>query len=211
MRRITASSPTGAHEHHHGLAVASSAVLPLSSLPHVCVVRAADSTAIASPRSDAGGTDDVVAPTTPRRQRRPIFTRCSVSVPTYADHGRARCVSNTTAAIGKGFAIGSAALTALALFSAYATAVGLGDRGLDLLNPMVVIGLFIGGVMPFFIGASTMTAVGRAAQGMVAEVRRQFREIPGLMEGTAQPDSARCVDISTRAALREMMIPGLSA
>jgi K(+)-stimulated pyrophosphate-energized sodium pump len=120
-------------------------------------------------------------------------------------------LGNTTAAIGKGFAIGSAALTALALFSAYATAVGLGDRGLDLLNPMVVIGLFIGGVMPFFIGASTMTAVGRAAQGMVAEVRRQFREIPGLMEGTAQPDSARCVDISTRAALREMLIPGLGA
>ena len=120
-------------------------------------------------------------------------------------------LGNTTAAIGKGFAIGSAALTALALFSAYATAVGLGDRGIDLLNPMVVIGLFIGGVMPFFIGASTMTAVGRAAQGMVAEVRRQFREIPGLIEGTAQPDSARCVDISTRAALREMLIPGLSA
>ena len=120
-------------------------------------------------------------------------------------------LGNTTAAIGKGFAIGSAALTALALFSAYATAVGLGDRGLDLLNPMVVIGLFIGGVMPFFIGATTMTAVGRAAQGMVAEVRRQFREIPGLREGTAKPDSARCVDISTRAALREMILPGMSA
>jgi K(+)-stimulated pyrophosphate-energized sodium pump len=120
-------------------------------------------------------------------------------------------LGNTTAAIGKGFAIGSAALTALALFSAYASAVGLGARGLDLLNPMVVIGLFMGGAMPFFIGASTMTAVGRAAQGMVAEVRRQFREIPGLLEGTAKPDSARCVDISTRAALREMLIPGMSA
>ena len=120
-------------------------------------------------------------------------------------------LGNTTAAIGKGFAIGSAALTALALFSAYATAVGLGAQGLDLLDPMVVIGLFIGGVMPFFIGASTMTAVGRAAQGMVTEVRRQFREIPGLLEGTAKPDSARCVDISTRAALREMIVPGLSA
>jgi K(+)-stimulated pyrophosphate-energized sodium pump len=120
-------------------------------------------------------------------------------------------LGNTTAAIGKGFAIGSAALTALALFSAYASAVGLGDRGLDLLNPMVVIGLFIGSVIPFFIGASTMTAVGRAAQGMVAEVRRQFREIPGLLEGTATPDSARCVDIATRAALREMILPGLSA
>ena len=120
-------------------------------------------------------------------------------------------LGNTTAAIGKGFAIGSAALTALALFSAYASAVGLGDRGLDLLNPMVVIGLFIGAVMPFMIGAATMTAVGRAAQGMVAEVRRQFREIPGLLEGTAKPDSARCVDISTKAALREMILPGLSA
>ncbi len=120
-------------------------------------------------------------------------------------------LGNTTAAIGKGFAIGSAALTALALFSAYATAVGLGDRGLDLLNPMVVIGLFIGGVMPLFIGATSRTAVGRAAQGMVAEVRRQFREIPGLREGTAKPDSARCVDISTRAALREMILPGISA
>jgi K(+)-stimulated pyrophosphate-energized sodium pump len=120
-------------------------------------------------------------------------------------------LGNTTAAIGKGFAIGSAALTALALFSAYASAVGLRDTGLDLVNPMVVIGLFIGGVMPFFIGATTMTAVGRAAQGMVEEVRRQFREIPGLMEGTAKPDSARCVDISTKAALREMIVPGASA
>ncbi|HEY9425993.1 MAG TPA: sodium-translocating pyrophosphatase [Gemmatimonadaceae bacterium] len=120
-------------------------------------------------------------------------------------------LGNTTAAIGKGFAIGSAALTALALFSAYATAVGLGEGGINILNPMVVIGLFIGGVMPFFISANTMTAVGRAAQGMVEEVRRQFREIPGLMEGTATPDSARCVDISTRAALREMIIPGVTA
>jgi K(+)-stimulated pyrophosphate-energized sodium pump len=120
-------------------------------------------------------------------------------------------LGNTTAAIGKGFAIGSAALTALALFSAYASAVGLDEIGLNLVNPMVVIGLFIGGAMPFFIGAYTMTAVGRAAQGMVEEVRRQFREIPGLMEGTAKPDSARCVDISTKAALREMIIPGASA
>jgi K(+)-stimulated pyrophosphate-energized sodium pump len=120
-------------------------------------------------------------------------------------------LGNTTAAIGKGFAIGSAALTALALFSAYASAVGLGTTGLNLLDPMVVIGLFLGGVMPFFIGATTMTAVGRAAQGMVEEVRRQFREIPGLLEGTGTPDSARCVDISTRAALREMIVPGVSA
>ena len=120
-------------------------------------------------------------------------------------------IGNTTAAIGKGFAIGSAALTALALFSAYASAVGLGDSGLNIVDPAVVIGLLIGGVLPFFIAALTMTAVGRAAAGMVAEVRRQFREIPGLMEGTARPDSARCVDISTRAALREMIAPGLLA
>jgi K(+)-stimulated pyrophosphate-energized sodium pump len=122
-------------------------------------------------------------------------------------------LGNTTAAIGKGFAIGSAALTALALFSAYATAVTPADQvlSLDLVDPMVVIGLFIGGTLPFVIGALTMTAVGRAAQGMVDEVRRQFREIKGLMEGTAKPDSARCVDISTRAALREMILPGVAA
>ena len=120
-------------------------------------------------------------------------------------------LGNTTAAIGKGFAIGSAALTALALFSAYASAVGLRTTGLDIINPEVTIGLLIGGMIPFFIAALTMTAVGRAAAGMVEEVRRQFREIPGLMEGTAKPDSARCVDISTRAALREMIAPGLLA
>jgi len=120
-------------------------------------------------------------------------------------------IGNTTAAIGKGFAIGSAALTALALFSAYASAVGLNEVGLNIINPEVVIGMLIGGVLPFFIAALTMTAVGRAAAGMVAEVRRQFREIPGLMEGTGRPDSARCVDISTRAALREMIAPGLVA
>ena len=120
-------------------------------------------------------------------------------------------LGNTTAAIGKGFAIGSAALTALALFSAYASAVGLRDTGLDIINPQVTMGMLIGGVIPFFVAALTMTAVGRAAGGMVDEVRRQFREIPGLMEGTAKPDSARCVDISTRAALREMIAPGLVA
>jgi K(+)-stimulated pyrophosphate-energized sodium pump len=118
---------------------------------------------------------------------------------------------NTTAAIGKGFAIGSAALTALALFSAYSSNVGLRVTGIDLVNPEVVIGLFIGGILPFFISSLTMTAVGKAAQGMVDEVRRQFREIPGIMEGTAKPDSARCVDISTRAALREMILPGVTA
>jgi K(+)-stimulated pyrophosphate-energized sodium pump len=120
-------------------------------------------------------------------------------------------IGNTTAAIGKGFAIGSAALTALALFSAYATAVGIQVTGLNILDPQVTIGLLIGGTLPFFIAALTMTAVGRAAAGMVEEVRRQFREIPGIMEGTAKPDSARCVDISTRAALREMILPGTVA
>jgi K(+)-stimulated pyrophosphate-energized sodium pump len=120
-------------------------------------------------------------------------------------------LGNTTAAIGKGFAIGSAALTALALFSAYASAVGLQATGLNIIDPKVVIGMFIGGVMPFFVGAATMTAVGRAAQGMVEEVRRQFREIPGLLEGKegVEPDSARCVDISTAAALKEMVVPGV--
>jgi K(+)-stimulated pyrophosphate-energized sodium pump len=120
-------------------------------------------------------------------------------------------LGNTTAAIGKGFAIGSAALTALALFSAYTAAVGLQETGLDIVNPAVTIGLLVGATIPFFIAALTLTAVGRAAEGMVEEVRRQFREIPGLMEGTARPDSARCVDISTRAALREMIVPGLIA
>ncbi|RMH21056.1 MAG: sodium-translocating pyrophosphatase, partial [Gemmatimonadetes bacterium] len=120
-------------------------------------------------------------------------------------------IGNTTAAIGKGFAIGSAALTALALFSAYASKVGLSAEGINIVNPLVVIGLFIGGMLPFFVAALTMTAVGRAAQGMVDEVRRQFREIAGIMEGTTKPDSARCVDISTRAALREMILPGITA
>jgi K(+)-stimulated pyrophosphate-energized sodium pump len=120
-------------------------------------------------------------------------------------------LGNTTAAIGKGFAIGSAALTALALFSAYASAVNL--TTLNLIDPMVVIGMFVGGVVPFYVGASTMTAVGRAAQGMVEEVSRQFREIPGLLEGKpgVKPDSARCVEISTKAAIREMIAPGLVA
>jgi K(+)-stimulated pyrophosphate-energized sodium pump len=118
-------------------------------------------------------------------------------------------IGNTTAAIGKGFAIGSAALTALALFSAYASAVRL--ESINLIDPRVVIGLLIGGMLPFYVSALTMTAVGRAAQGMVEEVRRQFREIPGLMEGTAMPDSAACVDISTRAALKEMILPGTVA
>lgn len=118
-------------------------------------------------------------------------------------------LGNTTAAIGKGFAIGSAALTALALFSAYSAAVGL--ESIDMTKPLVVIGLFIGGVIPFLVAAQTMTSVGNAAFKMVEEVRRQFREISGLMEGTAKPDTRRCVDISTVAALKEMVVPGLVA
>ncbi len=126
---------------------------------------------------------------------------------------------NTTAAIGKGFAIGSAALTALALFSAYGQAVqatwlkeGI-NKALDIgvTNPKVVIGMFLGGIVPFFIAALTMSSVGKAANEMIEEIRRQFREIPGLMEGKAKPDSATCVDISTKAALKEMILPGLTA
>ncbi len=118
-------------------------------------------------------------------------------------------LGNTTAAIGKGFAIGSAALTALALFSAYTQAVEL--KLINLLKPEVVIGFFLGGVLPFLIASITMTAVGRAAFKMVAEVRRQFAEIPGLMEGKAKPDSERCVAISAQAALKEMILPGMIA
>jgi K(+)-stimulated pyrophosphate-energized sodium pump len=118
-------------------------------------------------------------------------------------------LGNTTAAIGKGFAIGSAALTALALFSAYSAAVGL--ETISILKPRVVIGFFIGGVLPFFVAALTLTAVGRAASKMVDEVRRQFREITGLMEGKAKPDTSRCVDIATKGALQQMVAPGLTA
>ncbi|MCY4644317.1 MAG: sodium-translocating pyrophosphatase [Bacteriovoracales bacterium] len=118
-------------------------------------------------------------------------------------------IGNTTAAIGKGFAIGSAALTALAMFSAYAAAVDL--KTINIINPLVVIGLLVGGTLPFFAGANTMNSVGKAAQSMVEEVRRQFREIPGLMEGTGKPDTARCVSIATTAALKEMLVPGIVA
>ena len=118
-------------------------------------------------------------------------------------------VGNTTAAIGKGFAIGSAALTALALFAAYSQVVGL--NSIDLLNPLVVIGLLIGAMLPFAFSALTMNSVGKAAFQMIEEVRRQFREDKGIMEGTSIPDYARCVDISTRAALKEMIVPGILA
>lgn len=118
-------------------------------------------------------------------------------------------VGNTTAAIGKGFAIGSAALTALALFVSYSQVVGL--KTIDLLNPMVVGGLFLGAMLPFFFSALTMNSVGKAAFEMIEEVRRQFREDSGIMAGTSKPDYARCVDISTKAALREMVAPGMMA
>jgi K(+)-stimulated pyrophosphate-energized sodium pump len=118
-------------------------------------------------------------------------------------------LGNTTAAIGKGFAIGSAALTALALFSAYSSAVQL-DK-IDLMNVTVIVGLFIGGILPFLVASLTMSAVGKAAFKMVQEVRRQFKEIPGLMEGNAKPDSKRCVDIATVGALQQMVVPGVLA
>jgi K(+)-stimulated pyrophosphate-energized sodium pump len=128
-------------------------------------------------------------------------------------------LGNTTAAIGKGFAIGSAALTALALFSAYTQAVNVDDPATDFLevlvvnltSPQAVIGLFIGAFIPFLIASRTMLAVGSAAFDMVNEIRRQFKEIPGLLEGTGKPDPARCVDIATKGALKRMIVPGLVA
>ena len=118
-------------------------------------------------------------------------------------------VGNTTAAIGKGFAIGSAALTALALFAAYSEVAGL--QMINIIDSKVIAGLFIGGMLVFFFSSRTMEAVGSAAFSLIEEIRRQFKEIPGLMEGKTPPEYARCVDISTRAALKEMIIPGLSA
>ena len=133
-------------------------------------------------------------------------------------------VGNTTAAMGKGFAIGSAALTALALFATFqaqaaeavtqaggAGAFDARQLSLELTNPNVLIGMFIGGMLPFIFSAMTMNAVGRSANEMIEEVRRQFKQIPGLLEGTAEPDSARCVAISTRSAIKEMILPGLLA
>lgn len=118
-------------------------------------------------------------------------------------------VGNTTAAIGKGFAIGSAALTALALFVSYINATGL--SGIDISKPEVIAATFVGGMLPFAFSALTMSAVGNAASEMIDEVRRQFREIPGIMEGKARPEYATCVDISTGAALKQMIVPGLIA
>lgn len=118
-------------------------------------------------------------------------------------------VGNTTAAIGKGFAIGSAALTALALFSAYCKSVGL--ETISITDPIVVAGMFIGGLLPYLFSSLAINAVGKTAFLMIEEVRRQFREIPGLKEGKAKPDSAKCIDISTKGALKEMILPGLLA
>ena len=124
---------------------------------------------------------------------------------------RLDAVGNTTAAMGKGFAIGSAALTALALFVSYAQAVGLFKSGINLLDYKVIVGLFLGGMLPFLFSALTMDSVSKAAYKMIAEVRRQFRTIPGILEGTGKPDYTTCVAISTQAALREMLVPGVMA
>ncbi len=118
-------------------------------------------------------------------------------------------VGNTTAAIGKGFAIGSAALTALALFTAYSKSVDLSV--ISITNPMVMIGIFLGGILPFLFASMTIEAVGKTASLMIAEVRRQFKDIPGLKEGKAKPEPEKCIDISTKGALKEMIIPGLIA
>ena len=120
-------------------------------------------------------------------------------------------VGNTTAAMGKGFAIGSAALTALALFVSYADQVNLADVGISILDHKVVIGLLVGGMLPFAFSALTMDSVSKAAYKMIEEVRRQFREIPGILLGEAKPDYSSCVSISTKAALRQMIVPGLMA
>lgn len=122
-------------------------------------------------------------------------------------------VGNTTAAIGKGFAIGAAALAALAIIAAFVETVQVHnpDFSLEITNPIVLVGMFIGGTIPFLIASITMTAVGEAAFDMINEIRRQFREIPGLLEGTAEPDTAKCVDIATTAALRRMILPGVIA
>jgi len=122
-------------------------------------------------------------------------------------------VGNTTAAIGKGFAIGAAALAALAIIAAFAETIAAnrGSFSLEITNPMVLVGMFIGGTIPFLISSITMNAVGEAAFEMINEIRRQFREIPGLLEGTADPDTERCIDIATTAALKRMILPGVIA
>ena len=116
-------------------------------------------------------------------------------------------VGNTTAAVGKGFAIASAALTALALFAAYVTFTGI--DGINIFKADVLAALFVGGMIPVVFSAMAMKSVGKAAMEMVQEVRRQFSEIPGIMEGTGTPEYGKCVEISTKAALKEMLLPGL--
>lgn len=120
-------------------------------------------------------------------------------------------VGNTTAAVGKGFAIGSAALTALALFASFSETTNISNGGMSILDAKVVIGLFIGGMLPFLFSAFTMSSVGKAANKMIEEVRRQFREKPGILKGTDKPDYTKCVSISTNAALKEMILPGVMA
>ena len=120
-------------------------------------------------------------------------------------------LGNTTAATGKGFAIGSAVLTALALMAAYISAAKIDINELNLLSPTMLPGILIGAMLPYLFAARTMTAVGKAAYEIVLEVRRQFKEIPGLMEGTGKPDYKTCVEISTQSALREMVVPGVLA
>ena len=122
-------------------------------------------------------------------------------------------LGNTTAAIGKGFAIGAAALAALAIITAYIETVSQNnpDFSLQINDPVVLTGMFLGGIFPFLVSSMTMTAVGEAAFDMIKEIRRQFKEIPGLLEGTAEPDTERCVDIATKAALRRMIPPGVLA
>jgi K(+)-stimulated pyrophosphate-energized sodium pump len=122
-------------------------------------------------------------------------------------------LGNTTAAIGKGFAIGAAALAALAIIAAYVETVSahITDFNLELSNPHVLAGMFLGGIFPLIVSSLTMTAVGDAAFDMIKEIRRQFKEISGLMEGTGKPDTARCVDIATTAALKKMILPGVLA
>jgi len=122
-------------------------------------------------------------------------------------------LGNTTAAIGKGFAIGAAALAALAIIAAFRETIVLSHPGFELMlsDPKVLVGIFIGGTIPLLISSICMTAVGDAAFEMITEIRRQFREIPGLLEGTAEPDTAKCVDIATKAALKRMLLPGIIA
>ena len=123
-------------------------------------------------------------------------------------------VGNSTAAVGKGFAVGSAALTALSLFASYREAVNnltADELRIDVTNPDVIVGLFIGGMLTFLFSALTMTAVGKAAMEMVEEVRRQFREMPGIMERKVKPDYKKCVEISTHSSLKQMIVPGLLA